>query len=345
MRCLRSLQRQLVHFLICGAVLGLYTSLNQNYSPNTAGTALPGTTTEQSRRSRNEIVHDQASFLALMSSRAFHISSLCPARPAPPDHTRLQLLYSQDSSLLWCPVFKAASTSWMLHIITLSGNDKDRVRALKKKYPGQSNSVAKHLAPPPSSLQLASLNTGEGVVRMVILRHPFHRLVSAFRDKLERCHSVKRRTGTCNLEADLFYNKHGKNIVDQQRQDYLNKFGQESLSQRWEFVSWLLADTRQQQDWDNHWKPAAVQCSPCSINFNYVLHFEQLENEEKWLFGIIKGGDRLKPRKDNQLGKEGVSESALTTQYMALLSAQQVEALTKLYAEDMALGGYTWPEI
>ena len=75
MRCLRSLQRQLVHFLICGAVLGLYTSLNQNYSPNTAGcikilsteqgslsfagTALPGTTTEQSRRSRNEIVHDQ----------------------------------------------------------------------------------------------------------------------------------------------------------------------------------------------------------------------------------------------------------------------------------------------
>ena len=35
--------------------------------------------------------------------------------------TKFQLFFWQSSSLLWCPVFKSASSSWTFHIIALSG--------------------------------------------------------------------------------------------------------------------------------------------------------------------------------------------------------------------------------
>ena len=35
--------------------------------------------------------------------------------------TKFQLFFGQSSSLLWCPVFKSASSSWTFHIIALSG--------------------------------------------------------------------------------------------------------------------------------------------------------------------------------------------------------------------------------
>ena len=56
----------------------------------------------------------------------------------------------------------------------------------------------------------------------VVVRHPFHRLVSAFRDKLEHLH----RDG-------LFYqNLHGKKIVAKFRDQALEKFGPKFYSEK-----------------------------------------------------------------------------------------------------------------
>jgi len=58
----------------------------------------------------------------------------------------------------------------------------------------------------------------------MISRHPFDRLVSAFRDKLERF----RTTGDGDPNAaTYYYNEYGRKIVEKFREEALLRFGKE----------------------------------------------------------------------------------------------------------------------
>ena len=54
----------------------------------------------------------------------------------------------------------------------------------------------------------------------IVVRHPFERLVSAYRDKLERSHAD-------NYEKDFYYKKYGQKIVKKYRQKATSIFGKD----------------------------------------------------------------------------------------------------------------------
>ena len=96
---------------------------------------------------------------------------------------------------------------------------------------------------------------------MIFVRHPFERILSAFRDKLEDP-SVQGRKPN-----DYYFNKHGRRIVMHYRKQQITgptwKYPKFS-----EFVDYVLGKDLRYDD--EHWSPYYKECTPCNINYTFV---------------------------------------------------------------------------
>ena len=92
----------------------------------------------------------------------------------------------------------------------------------------------------------------------MVVRHPFERILSAYRDKLEDLsRDIEAREG-------YYYTMYGKHIVAEYRdpRDRANMTGVLEPSWR-EFVTYLLNTPATK--YDEHWMPMWMLCSPCII--------------------------------------------------------------------------------
>ena len=146
----------------------------------------------------------------------------------------------------------------------------------------------------------------------LVVRHPFHRLVSAYRDKLERLHGE-------TVDGDWYYNTRGRKIVSKYRKKALRKFGSDFFSAEnnfgtplavngvrvrelptfWEFVQNVI--TSMVTAMDEHWKPMSNFCKPCMIRYETIVHFEHLETEVEYLRRYINSSttDTITPGSSN----------------------------------------------
>ena len=100
----------------------------------------------------------------------------------------------------------------------------------------------------------------------MVARHPFERILSAYRDKLEDLsRDIEAREG-------YYYTMYGKHIVAEYREtrDRANMTGVLEPSWR-EFVTYLLNTPATK--YDEHWMPMRMLCSPC---ISAVLSASQL---------------------------------------------------------------------
>jgi hypothetical protein len=48
----------------------------------------------------------------------------------------INFVLAQSKSLVWCPVYKAASTNWMHNLLHLAGKKEDEIRKIIADHPG-----------------------------------------------------------------------------------------------------------------------------------------------------------------------------------------------------------------
>jgi len=129
-------------------------------------------------------------FVSLFEKRKQNIEEFCekekkePREPLVNDPSHLFVL--QDRRISWCPVFKAGSSTWLAFTLELSSKSLADKAKIKKNYPGNFLQMGRQAAPTMSrssyvryKSNLRKQNMTE--ISLLIVRHPFERLVSAYR--------------------------------------------------------------------------------------------------------------------------------------------------------------------
>jgi len=263
----------------------------------------------------------------------------------------------KSASVAWCPVYKAAATNWMHNLVYLAGYDEEGLEKIAAEMPlYAANMHGRHVAPELSLHSTQQYLQDPSKRKMIIVRDPFGRLVSAFRDKLERC-----MYSNCDLEAqdfahqEQYYHRYGKEIVSKTRGAAIRRFGEAHFSRKnnygvngssihrvgelpifWEFVQWFLIYKKELTD--EHWAPMHWFCNPCAVNYQYILKFENLEPEEEMLrvaWNTTKIKNLWENRNDNGRDKDDI-----TVQYFSMLDHEDILKLYEIYKIDFEMFGY-----
>ena len=121
--------------------------------------------------------------------------------------------------------------------------------------------------------------------RFMVVRHPFERLLSAYRDKLE------------DLSRDLqardgyYYTMYGKHIVAEYR-DKADSNLTGIIEPTWkEFITYILNTPATK--YDEHWMPIWMLCSPCIIRYDAVSKMETFSEDTQFILQQAGLEDKL----------------------------------------------------
>ncbi|KAK0163170.1 hypothetical protein PV327_006878 [Microctonus hyperodae] len=234
-----------------------------------------------------------------------------------------EFFVNRDYHLIWCNVFKAASTSWIYNFNRLAGYSPQYLKA-SKAVPV---SLARQRYPRPTAQELLTyLNDS---VSFLIVRHPFERLLSAYRDKLEQ-----------SLPNTL-HSKLGMRIINLYRaQDpkYRTKRGPRYPLFK-EFVTWLLCEWRSGRELDMHWTPILNFCTPCQVRFDVIAKFETLTDDQNYLIKHVHLEHMIKPEWKNPA--RGAQTKDVMKAYLMQLSTNQILSLYQMFKYDFELFDYS----
>ncbi|XP_041350541.1 carbohydrate sulfotransferase 11-like [Gigantopelta aegis] len=262
--------------------------------------------------------------------------SKCDALQLPQDQTMKiftlnHIIVNHKHKVLYCQVPKVASTNWLRVFIFLSGKVKaTNLMALKASdVHGQYDH---HLT------YLSDLNTDEIRVvireyfKFIIVREPFERLLSAYRNKLEAQTNSSR----------FFHLRFGRKIIKRYRdspsEQSLEKGNDVTFP---EFVKYIL-DHDGMEEFNEHWAQLYNLCMPCVINYSFVGKYHRIQQDSKQILETINVADMIQfpPRSASYKHKK---TEGLLLHYYKTIPRKHLQQLWKVYHLDFVLFNYTVP--
>ncbi|XP_059522967.1 carbohydrate sulfotransferase 8 isoform X1 [Myotis daubentonii] len=167
--------------------------------------------------------------------------------------------------------------------------------------------------------------------KMLFVREPFERLVSAFRDKFEHPNSY-------------YHPVFGKAILARYRANASGEALRTGSGVRFpEFVQYLL-DVHRPVGMDIHWDHVSRLCSPCLIDYDFVGKFESMEDDANFFLSLIHAPRNLTfPQFKDRHSQEARTTAGITHRYFAQLSAPQRQRAYDFYYMDYLMFNYSKP--
>ncbi|KAJ9588170.1 hypothetical protein L9F63_018462 [Diploptera punctata] len=237
--------------------------------------------------------------------------------------------------LVWCNIFKAASSAWLYNFNLLGGYKEQYLRRSKKPP----LVLARSHFPRPSVKQLQEALPES--LSFLIVREPFERLLSAYRNKIEGL-------------PHRFYRKMGREIIAKYRKQNLShempKMNPTTSGPTFsEFVNYII-DTAQyskNQKFDEHWAPFHSFCTPCHVNFTVIAKLETLTRDQEYIIRragleniLMLSRHKDRPKMVLNKARDGRNTNDLIKKYYSQLTEQQLNRLYNIYGIDFEMFGY-----
>ncbi|XP_014230650.1 carbohydrate sulfotransferase 11-like [Trichogramma pretiosum] len=257
-------------------------------------------------------------------------------------------------NISYCPIYKAGSTTWIYNMCLLNGAEEAELASGKE----QISMIARRLMPE-IDLPLAEslLNSS---AKLLIVRHPFERLLSAYRDKLENS-VAGREHGTLH-----FYKKFGSKIVAKFRDENVSPPREDQFVRVpgkpepagveptfREFVEYLV-NTDLANYGDDHWMPYYLFCTPCLVDYDFIAKVETLARDQAYVIHRLGLDEAIKPRWQHAVGSSSNASSSsspsinrvsdLAKIYFGQLTQRQLRKLHDKFRLDLELFGYSAEE-
>jgi len=230
------------------------------------------------------------------------------------------------SRLLYCEVPKAGCSNWKRVLMVLSGAAKS-TRDIPHDAAHYTNRLRRLDSYDPADI----IERMRSYTKVLFVREPFERLVSAFRDKFESPNSY-------------YHPVFGRPIISRYRANASRSALSTGAGVTFrEFVQYLL-DVRRPVGMDIHWEPVSQLCSPCLLQYNFIGTFESLEEDANFLLRGIRAPHNLTfpDFKDRNPLAERTS-STMTQKYFSQLNATERQKAYDFYYMDYLMFNYPRP--
>ncbi|TRY56104.1 hypothetical protein DNTS_015236 [Danionella cerebrum] len=236
-------------------------------------------------------------------------------------------IYVEDKhKLLYCEVPKAGCSNWKRVLMVLQG-----LASTTGAIQHDEVHYGNHLKRLDSFNQKEINQRLNSYTKVLFLREPFERLVSAFRDKFESPNSY-------------YHTVFGKPIISRYRSNATAKALRTGAGVTFkEFVQYLL-DVHRPVGMDIHWEPVGHLCSPCQLDYDFIGKFETLEEDANFLLRNIGAPSNLTfpSFKDRNPNAERTSLE-ITKKYFSLLNVSERQRAYDFYYMDYLMFNYSKP--
>ncbi|XP_042294575.1 carbohydrate sulfotransferase 8 [Sceloporus undulatus] len=167
--------------------------------------------------------------------------------------------------------------------------------------------------------------------KMLFVREPFEKLVSAFRDKFEH-------------PNNYYHPVFGRPIISKYRVNATKEALRTGSGVTFkEFIQYLL-DVHRPVGMDIHWDHVNRLCSPCLIDYDFIGKFETMEEDANFFLHLINAPQNLTfPRFKDRHSDEERTTTQITKQYFKQLSPSQRQRSYDFYYMDYLMFNYSKP--